>query len=366
MDAHYKCARCGFTAPIDRWFWRCPRCGGTLYIELERPRLVLTSNPGIWRYSSIIPARPLVTLGEGNTPLVEAKFLGPAVYLKLEYLNPTGSFKDRGSAVAVSKAAELGGRVVVEDSSGNAGISISAYAGSVGIRARIYVPADAPRGKKELIKALGAEVVEAPTREDAGKMAVSSLGVGEFYIGHSWNPWFLEGTKTLAYELMGQLGHGPSAIILPVSAGTLLLGLYKGFSELIGMGIVDRLPRLFAVQAMGYADIYRALHGEAPGEPSKLADALRVKNPPRLEEAANAVRMSGGDAVVVNDHEITKAWQYLIRRGFIVEPSSATALAGYWRLRESGALSERDEVVIVLTGSGLKYVDLMGIASGGS
>lgn len=359
MRAWYKCVRCGYTAEASLWLWRCPRCGGPLDIVIEGLRLTLGEGRGLWRFSSVIPAKPLVTLGEGSTPLINASFIGKGVYLKLEYLNPTGSFKDRGSAVAISKALELGVKTVVEDSSGNAGISIAAYAAAAGIKARIYVPRDAPEGKKALIRSLGAELIETPSRAEANKMAIESVRPDEAYIGHMWNPWFLQGTKTLAYELIDQLGHEPSIIILPASAGTLLLGLWIGFNELVNLGIINKVPRLYAVQPQGFASLYEKLHGDYIREPTKLADALRVLNPPRLEQMVNAVKGSGGDAVVVTDDEVLRSWKSLLRRGIIVEPSSATALSGYDKLLSNNYLSRGDEVVIVLTGSGLKYMDVM-------
>jgi len=359
MRAYYKCARCGYTADTNVWLWRCPRCGGPIDVIIEDLRLTLSEQRGLWRFASVIPAKPLVSLGEGFTPLVKARFLGENTYLKLEYLNPTGSFKDRGSAVAVSKAAELNAKAVVEDSSGNAGISIAAYASVAGIRARIYVPRDAPEGKKSLIKALGAELIEAPSRADASKMAIGSIGSDEVYIGHAWNPWFLQGTKTLAYELVNQLGHAPTSIVLPVSAGTLLLGLFIGFNELMNMGLINELPRLFAVQVQGFAKLYEELHGEYRSEPTRIADALRVSEPPRISQMINAVKSSNGDAIVVTDDEIVRAWKYMFRSGFIIEPSSATVLSGYWRLMGNNKINRNDEVVLILTGNGLKYVDLI-------
>lgn len=359
MRVWYRCARCGYTTEASSWLWRCPRCGGPLDIVIEGLRLTLSERRGLWRFSSVIPTRLLVTLGEGFTPLINANFLGKGVYLKLEYLNPTGSFKDRGSAVAVSKALELGVRAVVEDSSGNAGISIAAYAAAAGIRARVYVPRDAPEGKKALIRSLGAELIEAPSRAEASKMAIESVGPNEAYIGHAWNPWFLQGTKTLAYELFDQLGHVPDAVVLPASAGTLLLGLWIGFKELLSLGLINKVPRLYAIQAQGFASLYEKMHGDYVREPTRLADALRVSNPPRLEQMVDAIRGSNGDALVIMDNELLQSWKSLLRRGFIVEPSSAIALAGYTKLLNNNYLSSDDEVVIILTGSGLKYIDIM-------
>jgi len=357
---YYKCTRCGYVVEANSWLWRCPKCGGPLDIVIDGLRLTLSERRSLWRFASAIPAKPLVSLGEGFTPLVEAKFLGSNVYLKLEYLNPTGSFKDRGSAVAVSKALEFGVKAVVEDSSGNTGISISAYASAAGIRARIYVPKDAPEGKKGLIRALGADLVETPTRADAYRMAVESVRENEVYIGHLWNPWFLQGTKTLAYELLDQMGHAPDAVIVPVASGTLLLGLYIGFNELLSMGLIKRIPRLFAVQAQGYARLYEELHGTHRAEPTKIADALRVSDPPRLSQMINAVKSSNGDAVLVMDDEIVRAWRHVLRSGFIIEPSSAIVVSAFWKLIDNRQIGKDDEVVLILTGSGLKYIDIIG------
>ncbi len=274
-------------------------------------------------------------------------------------MNPTGSFKDRGSAVAVSRALELGVKAVVEDSSGNAGISVAAYAAAAGVKARIYVPKDAPEGKKNLIRSLGAELIEVQSRDEASRMAIESVGPGEAYIGHAWNPWFLQGTKTLAYELLDQLGHVPDAVVLPVSAGTLLLGLWIGFNELLNLGLINRVPRLYAVQAQGFASLYERMHGNYIREPTKLADALRVYNPPRIEQMVNAIRESNGDALVITDDELLQSWKSLLRRGFIIEPSSAIALSGYMKLLSNNHIDKDEETVIVLTGSGLKYIDIM-------
>ena len=359
MRVWYRCSRCGYTTEASSWLWRCPKCGGPLDLVIDGLKLTLSERRDLWRFSSVIPVRPMVTLGEGYTPLINASFLGKNTYLKLEYLNPTGSFKDRGSAVAVSKALEFGVNTVVEDSSGNAGISIAAYAAAAGIRARIYVPKDAPEGKKSLIKSLGAELIEAPSRAEAGRLAVESVGPGEAYIGHAWNPWFLQGTKTLAYELLDQLGHAPNAVILPASAGTLLLGLWIGFNELLSLGLINKVPRLYAAQAQGFASLYEKIHGDYVREPTRLADALRVSNPPRIEQMVKAIRGSNGDVLVITDNELLQSWKLLLKRGFIIEPSSAVALSGYVKLRESNYLSDDEDIVIILTGSGLKYIDVM-------
>ncbi|MGC9189875.1 MAG: pyridoxal-phosphate dependent enzyme [Conexivisphaera sp.] len=331
----YRCLRCGHREDADRYLWRCPQCGGPLVVEGAA-------------------GRPRVSLGEGNTPMVNLFGFTRNVHFKLEYLNPTGSFKDRGSAMTFSRLMEFNVGCVIEDSSGNAGISAAAYAAAAGLWATVVVPRDAPQGKRQLIKALGAELIEAEDREAAGVKARELESRGCAYIGHQWNPWFIKGIEGISDEIVKQLGGAPDSVVLPVSSGTLLLGIYYGF-----MKKRRKMPRLYGVQAAGCAPLYRKLHGEVHEKESALADALRVSEPPRLEQMAEAIRSSGGDVVVVNDQEITGAISKLLKAGAIVEPSSAAALAGYLKLVDSGAIDGREETVIVLTGSGLKYTELL-------
>ncbi len=334
----YVCKKCGFEADTDKWMWRCPSCGSVLDItgKVEAPK---------------------ITLGEGDTPIVNLFGFGGNVYFKLEYLNPTGSFKDRGSAMALSQAQKLGIGCIVEDSSGNAGISVAAYAAAAGMWATIVVPQGCAPGKRQLIEALGAEIVEAEDRTAAGNRARELETRGCAYIGHQWNPWFIKGMEKIASEIRAQLKGIPDAIITPVSSGTLLLGLYNGFKK------YKKIPKLYAVQASGYSPLYEALHEKNGDKPSKLADALQVSNPPRLEQMKEAVLKSGGDALVVSDEEIVMALSKLLKAGAIVEPSSATALAGYMQLVNSDKIKDKEKIVIVLTGSGLKYPEVLSLIS---
>ncbi len=336
--AKYVCKKCGFKTDTDKWLWKCPSCGGVLEItgKVEQPK---------------------ITLGEGNTPLINLFGFGGDVYFKLEYLNPTGSFKDRGSAMAISQAQKLGIGCIVEDSSGNAGISVAAYAAAAGIWATVVVPKGCAPGKRHLIEALGAEIIEADDREAAGNRARERETQGCAYIGHMWNPWFIKGMESIASEINSQLGKVPDAIITPVSSGTLLLGLYNGFKK------EKKMPRLYAVQASGFSPLYDAVHGKSESRPSKLADALQVLNPPRLEEMKEAVLKSGGDVLLVNDEEILTALAKLLKAGAIVEPSSASALAGYMQLSNSGKIKHGEKIVIILTGSGLKYPEIVSLIS---
>ncbi len=317
--------------------------------------LIDRSELSLWRYKSLIPfSKGKISLGEGLTPLIHHREEGVELYFKLEYVSPTGSFKDRGATVEVSRAKSIGVRRIVEDSSGNAGLAYSAYSAFAGIKARVYVPRDAPTAKRMLMKMCGTEVVECETREEAAQRAISELDEGDLYIGHTWNPFFLEGTKTVAYELYEHGIIGFDSIVIPVSAGTLLLGFYKGFKDLMNMGFIDRLPRLYAVQAGGVTPIYEDLRGEKwKGEEGTLADGLRIKDPPRRKMIVNAIKESNGSVVVVGNTEIVESMKHLYKMGLTVEPTSATAYAAYRRLRREAGL----RVLIPLTGTGMKTLD---------
>ncbi len=321
---------------------------------------------GVWRYwRALPPTGPPVSLGEGGTPVVEREHGGLKVLFKLEYLSPTGSFKDRGSAVAVSHLRSIGVDTVVVDSSGNAGASMAAYASAAGLRCRVYVPRAAPLYKKLQIAAYGAELVEAENRE-AATLRAQSCKEG-FYAGHLWNSFFVEGCATLAFEVYEE--HGvPDVVVLPVGSGTLLLGMYKGFRLLAESGLAGGVPRFYAVQAENNAPLYREIHGrEYPALSGEVvADGIAVPNPPRLRQVASAVKESGGGVVVVRNDEIPGALRSLARMGFFVEPTSAVVLPALEKLRAEGLLDAGERVLIPLTGSGLKAAEkvakLLGLA----
>src|SRR5690348_2107770 len=256
--ARFRCPACGTAYPADRPRWRCD-CGRPLDLEpgpgLRRPDIA-AADASLWRYRAALALKgpPQVSLGEGWTPLVARDWDGGTVYFKLESQMPTGSFKDRGTAVMLNHLLEVGVGPIHEDSSGNAGSSIATYAAAAGLRCRIYVPATAPRGKIVQIAASGAEVRVIPgTREAVTEAALAAVSES-FYASHNWQPFFIEGTKTLAYELWEQLGFAvPENIVVPTGYGSNILGLDRGFDELQRRGEISRQPRLFAVQAQNCA-----------------------------------------------------------------------------------------------------------------
>ncbi len=352
-----KCRKCGREYGGDYRLFRC-LCGGVLEVVLDLSGfrgLTHEGNLGVFRYSPLLPSiSRQITLGEGLTPTLRLSSGGVEILFKLEYLNPTGSFKDRGSALSISKALELGVSEVLEDSSGNTGISIAAYAGRAGVKASVYVPSDIPLGKYLLIRAFGANVIKAGSRDDASRRVLDDLTESKYYIGHTWNPYFIEGTKTIAFEVYEFLGE-VDYVILPVASGTLLLGLWKGFNELLSLGLINEVPKLIAVQACGYDSLSKYLSDVVRTECSEstsLADAIRLTNAPRLPYMAEAISRSGGRLVVINDHHIISAVKELFSLGFAVEPTSAAAYAAFKLIK--GELSGK--VLIPLTGSGLKYV----------
>jgi threonine synthase len=305
----------------------------------------------------MIATPPSRDLGEGGTPSMVVEWRGLEIVYKLEHLNPSGSFKDRGAATSVSHAEVLGARCVVEDSSGNAGIAVARYARAAGLRATVYVPADAPEGKKAILRLLGAEVVEAPSRSEASKMVWSRAAKGEcYYVDHLSSPFFIEGLRTVAYEVYEEHGT-PDAVIVPFGSGGLFLGIYHGFRDLVELGMERRVPRMYAVQGASVAPLYEAVHGRKPLGTSRLADGIRVAEPPRLSEALEAIRSSQGDVVVVTDDEISAALRELLDLGLIVEPTSAAAQAALAKLAEKLKDEGVRRVLVPLTGSGLKMAE---------
>jgi threonine synthase len=366
------CAVCGTDHAADRPLWRCP-CGGSLDLGPGRGFRrgeIAAGETSLWRYRTALALRgpPRISLGEGWTPLIARIWGGVEVRFKLESQMPTGSFKDRGTAVMINHLAELGVGPIHEDSSGNAGASIAAYAAAAGIPCRIYVPASAPRGKIVQIAASGAEVVVVPgSRDDVTKAALAEAETGaRFYASHNLHPFFIEGTKTLAFELWEQLGFRvPDNILVPTGYGSNILGLERGFDALERGGETARLPRLFAVQAencAAFAAAWQAgAHDYVPFAPHQtVADGIATVRPVRTAQVLAALRRSRGGVVAVGEAEIAASLQALCRMGFYVEPTAATVGAALTHLIEDGTIRPHETTIAVLTGHGLKAADRIG------
>ncbi len=365
--AIYTCPACGATMPADRPIWRCA-CGSHLNLMPGRGLARGDIDPAeasLWRYRAALALEgpPRVSLGEGWTALVERSWAGVPVHFKLESQMPTGSFKDRGTAVMLNHLIEVGVGPIHEDSSGNAGSSIATYAAAAGLPCRIYVPATAPRGKIVQIAASGAEIRVIPgTRQAVTEAALAAVGTS-FYASHNWQPFFIEGTKTLAYELWEQLGFGvPDNILVPTGYGSNILGLDRGFDELQRSGEIARRPRLFAVQAANCAAFAASwaagAEGYVPFTPgATVADGIATLKPVRPAEVLRALRRSRGGVVAVPEAEIAPALRALGRLGLFVEPTAATAGAALSLLLRDGTIRAEDTTVVVLTGHGLKATE---------
>ena len=343
---HLRCLDCEALAPASLDL-ACERCGG-LY-EIDYPRL---AEGGIRLPLTALP------LGQGNTPTISFDWpdaLRLRLELKLEFLSPTGSFKDRGAAMLVSAAWSGGASAFVEDSSGNAGAALAAYAAAARMSAEIFVPTDAPETKKAQISAVGGKIHAIDGDREAVAQAAEHYAQeqGIPYLSHNRSPYFSEGMKSAAEEIAD---HGlPDAIVLPVGNGSLLIGLHRGFRELVQLERIERMPRLYAIQATNVSPLASAFRNHESRDPQPtMADGIAVAKPPRLAQMLDAVRESGGAAGVVSELEIDLARTTIAQRGLFVEPTSAVPLAALRRLMERGMLAEDERVLVPLTGAGLK------------
>jgi threonine synthase len=334
--------------------------------------MIDAGNRSLWRYAAALPldVSDPITLGEGCTPLVAGSWRGAPALFKLEWFSPTGSFKDRGASVMVSILRAQGVTKLLEDSSGNGGAAIAAYAAAAGIATKILVPAHTTQDKTVQMRAYGAEIELIPgTRQDTSD-AATHQAARIFYAGHNWQPFFLQGTKTLAYELWEDLGfNAPDNVIIPTGAGSNIMGCDIGFSELLRRGESARLPRLFAAQPENCAPLHASFTAGsddvAPVDARPtIAEGASIAKPVRAREVLAALRRSRGTTVTVSEAEIEKALLELCRIGFYVEPTSALAAAAFTKLLDRDVIRPGETTVIVLTGSGLKTThrigDLMG------
>jgi threonine synthase len=326
----------------------------------------------MWRWAELLPVRDpacRLTLGEGDTPLLRlersARALGfDQLYLKDESLNPTGSFKARGLAAAVSKAVELGLGAFVIPTAGNAGGALAAYAALAGAEAHVFMPQDAPRVNQVEVRAAGADLrlVDGLINDAARLAAQEAAGAGWFDLSTFKEPYRVEGKKIMGYELAEAFGWRlPDVILYPTGGGTGLVGMWKAFTELETLGWIDsRRPRMISVQAEGCAPVARAFHSGSPRaeawqNASTIAAGLRVPALFADRLILRALRESGGAAVTVSDAEILAAQQQLAREeGILAAPEGAATLAALPQLR--GLIRADESVVLFNTGSGLKTI----------
>lgn len=426
-----KCVRCGQNYPLEI-LYTCPKCGGILDIQYDYNKVtelpgvpghpgtrVGTSDAGngstiisqecdnrrnarfrelgsfqqtstsrglgIWEYSQLLPLEDLshaVSLGEGQTPLIKCMKLGNHIginnfYVKDETREPTGSFKDRPMAVAVSKARELRVETIVIASSGNAGASAAAYAARAGMRCFVFAPAVVPVGKLTQARMYGAKVVLVEGHYSNAYHLAFTVAKRRKWLNVTTthlSPYPTEGDKTLAYEICEQMGwQVPDWVLIPIGAGPLLTGMYKGFAEYLNLGLIPTLPKLVGVQAVGCAPIVRAFEEGATtvrawDAPKTVASGVSdplVGYEQDGELTLERVRRSGGVAVSVTDEEILDAAVNLGNyEGIFSEPTGAVSVAGAAKLASRGIIRPSDTVVSVVTGAGLKetpvYTRIMG------
>jgi threonine synthase len=363
-----QCTVCHGPFPETGIAYKCPRCGGLFDYTMPPdydPSKVDDSRPGIFPYDHTfgLPGDfSAVSLGEGATPLVWSHGFGRELGFKIEYQNPTGSFKDRGSAALI---AHLDARQIehaVEDSSGNAGASFAAYAARAGIETQIFVPDAASGPKKSQIQRYGAKIVQIMgPRSNAAEAVMRAVEnqpdhAPVVYASHAYLPFNIPGYATIAYEIYRGLGRAPGAIIMPMGQGGLLLGTGRGFRALRNAGLINKEPILIGVQARACAPLwalysYGAAGLEWSAEGKTIAEGIRVRHPLRGDAVLKIISETNGKILAVDEEEILPGRDELAQRGFYVEPTSAVVWGGLVQVIDQLP----DPVVIILTGSGMKY-----------
>ena len=372
------CSECDARYPVESLAWRCT-CGGVLDVAEFAITVDAAALPGrvpsLWRYAEALPITvdPTITLGEGFSPIVRSRSL-PHVQLKLDFLLPTLSFKDRGAVVLATLARRLGIRRAMVDSSGNAGTAMAAYFGRADIGCTVYVPESTSPGKLAQMRAHGATVELVPgSRADTSAAAMRAAGQpGVMYASHVYHPYFLHGVKTYGYEILEQHGRSlPETVVVPVGNGTILLGCHLAFSELVAAGLAERMPRLCAVQASACSPLEQAMAQgvDAPVAVqggATIAEGIAIVAPPRGRQILRVVRATGGTIVSVTDRQTAAARQELAAEGLFVEPTAAVCFAAVraavdqtfeadsptWAV--AATLLSARSVVVPLCGAGLK------------
>jgi len=381
--AHQECINCGRIYPIDEIVYFCKDCGDLLEVkyshgELEKAaknNMWQTVPLSVWRYRDFMPISApskIVSLNEGGTGLHLCKNLGEKLGLKQLYVknegeNPTGSFKDRGMTVGVTKAVELGVKAVICASTGNTSASLAAYAAKARLQCAVLIPSGKiAYGKLSQAMIYGAKVLQVRGNFDQALDIVLRLSEkhGGIYLLNSINPFRIEGQKSLGYEICNQLGQeAPDRIIVPVGNAGNISAIWKGFKEFHALRLVEDLPMMTGIQAAGSAPIVQAFKTRSDtiipvDEPETIATAIRIGAPVSWKKALTAIRESHGIAEKVTDAEILEAQKMLARtEGLFVEPASASSIAGLIKLIDDEAISKDECVVCVTTGHGLKDPD---------
>ncbi len=383
--SHLECSRCRQTVSASVPQTVCPTCAGSLYVRYDFSHLVgtrpdevvgrSTARPwmGMWRYSAVLPDIAPVTLGEGWTPVLQSRRYANVV-VKEEGANPTGAFKARGLALAVTMARHYGLRKLAVPSAGNAGGALAAYCAAAGIECHIFMPKDVPMANQVEGAAYGAHVtlVDGLISDCARMVNERKQAEGWFDVSTLKEPFRVEGKKTMGYELVEQNGWKyPDAVFYPTGGGVGLIGMWKAFEEMEQLGwVTGKRPKMIAVQAAGCAPVARAYDaGETVSQmwqnAATFASGLRVPKPYGDSIILEIVRESGGCALALTDEELfasVKDWAS--NEGMLLSPEGAAATAAYDHLIGTGFLKPSDSVVLFNTGSGNKYTDVLAEAFG--
>ena len=359
------CPGCGQAAAMQLHNWRCDRCGAAWLPVADKnldPEKIHPSSRDIWRYADWMGMNldNPVRLGAGGTPLIETRLNSRRVFIKAEYQNPSGSFKDRGVEAMVSALHQLGASRVVEDSSGNAGASMAAYAARAGLQAEIFAPETASAVKLAQIELYGAQVRRIPgPRENSTRAVLEAVQGGAVYASHAWNPAYLLGQQTAAWEVWEQLGRRvPDWWVVPSGQGGHLLGTWLGFQRLLQSGLSERLPRMVVVQSEAVAPLAEAIQNQRlqikPVLATKktVAEGVVVTSPVRSKHILAEARTHSWLGVTINEEDILPARQQLAHTGIFIEPTSALAVAALPMVYPH--TRPHDIIVVSLTGSGLK------------
>ena len=358
-----RCENCGSLYPENLIIHRCEQCGGffdfTGLPEYD-PGAIAPDLPGFWKYRNSFSLKNpelVITLGEGNTPFVWDDPNSKEIGFKLESLNPTGSYKDRGSAVLVSQMLARMVYSSVEDSSGNAGASFAAYCTRAGIAAKVYVPERAAGPKRRQIEEYGAELVAVPgPRSEAAKAVLQAVDDGEAYGSHAFLPFGIPGIATIAYELLEQAGGRIGTVIAPAGHGALLLGIMRGFAALVKAGQLAAEPYYVGVQAENCSPLalaYRSgLEKMADAfEGNTVAEGVRVSTPVRARAILKHLSTTSGEIIAIPEAEILPACQELAQKGIYAEPTSALVWAALNRIK----IEIPRPIILIISGNGLKY-----------
>lgn len=357
---HFKCLECGRKAEPSVFTLKCTfnDCNGVFDIVYDNSIQQYFPNMPIENFDRLF-------LGEGNTPVLnfpeyEKEFNLKGFWMKLENISPTGSFKDRGSATLINAALNESVLEFVEDSSGNAGASIAAYAAKAGMNSHIFVPKNTPQVKIDQIKVYGSKIhlIEGPRQSSTIAAQEFSKNNDLIYLSHNYSPYFCEGMKYFSYEVHENFNNEITDIVVPVGNGSLLIGCFKGYKELKSSSQIEEIPRLHCVQAENFNPIESKINNKKwisnSSNSSTIAGGIAVSEPPRKNQVVQAVLDSNGSAVSVSDENISKWHKKLAQSGVLVEPTCAAVIAGVEKLREIGELSSNSKVLVPLTGSGLK------------